>query len=151
RSAADVAAAISRLAIRGAPMIGVAAGYAVALELARDPGPDTLDRACRLLREARPSAVNLAWAEDRVRAAALDGGPTAALAQARAIEDAERAASGAIATAGADLLSGARRVLTHCNTGALAAPGAGTALAVIAELARRGELAGVIATESRPL
>ena len=52
---------------------------------------------------------------------------------------------------GADLLSGARRILTHCNTGALAAPGSGTALGVIAELARRGSLYGVLATESRPL
>jgi methylthioribose-1-phosphate isomerase len=151
RSAEEVAAAIRRLAIRGAPLIGVAAAYGVALELARAPSPETLDRACRLLREARPTAVNLAWAVDRVHAAVRGDGPAAALVQARAIEDAERAASAAIATAGADLLSGTRRVLTHCNTGALAAPGGGTALAVVAELARRGDLDEVIATESRPL
>ena len=149
RSAEDVAAAIRRLAIRGAPLIGVAAAYGLALELARDP--ESLERAYRVLREARPTAVNLAWALDRVYAAVISHGPSAALPEALAIEDSERAASAAMALAGADLLSGVRRVLTHCNTGALAAPGAGTALGVVAELARRGGLTGVIATESRPL
>src|SRR5205085_3682532 len=71
----------------------------------------------------------------------------------RTIEAEEEAASAAIAAHGADLLTeaGARRILTHCNTGALAAPGRGTALAVIAELADRGGLEKAIATESRPL
>jgi methylthioribose-1-phosphate isomerase len=151
RTAADVAAAIKRLAIRGAPLIGVAAAYGLALELARDSA--SLEPAAALLREARPTAVNLAWAVDRVTAAARCAGPGGAMAEACAIDEAERMASAAMATAGADLLSasGVRRVLTHCNTGALAAPGAGTALGVIAELSRRGELDGVIATESRPL
>jgi S-methyl-5-thioribose-1-phosphate isomerase len=150
-TAVDVAAAIKRLAIRGAPLIGVAAAYGLALELARDPG--SLEPAAALLREARPPAVNLAWAVDRVSAAARRDGPGGAMAEARAIEEEERTASAAMATAGADLLtaSGVHRVLTHCNTGALAAPGGGTALGVIAELGRRGELDGVIATESRPL
>jgi methylthioribose-1-phosphate isomerase len=154
RSAEDVAGAIRRLSIRGAPLIGVAAGYGVALELARDPGPESLDRAVQLLRAARPTAVNLAYAVDRVaravRAATSD--PHAvALTEARAIEAEEQGASDAIAGHGADLLANARRILTHCNTGALAAPGRGTALAVIAELAARGRLELVIATESRPL
>jgi methylthioribose-1-phosphate isomerase len=162
RTAEDVAAAIRRLAIRGAPLIGVAAAYGLALELARDPSSETLDRAAELLRGARPTAVNLSYAVDRVaRAARAAGGasaevPTpalaaAALAEARAIEAEEQAASDAIAAHGADYLAGARRILTHCNTGALAAPGRGTALAVIAELADRGSLEGVLATESRPL
>jgi methylthioribose-1-phosphate isomerase len=152
RSAAEVADAIRRLAVRGAPMIGVAAAYGVALELAAEPGAATLERACTVLREARPTAVNLAWAVDRVRAAASPGGdPDAALREARAIEAEERASSDAIAAHGADFLSGVRRVMTHCNTGALAAPGRGTALAVIAELAVRGTLEHVLATESRPL
>src|SRR5580765_4542621 len=69
--AEDTAAAIRRLAVRGAPMIGIAAAYGLALELAREPGPDTLERATQTLRTARPTAVNLAWAVDRVRAAAL--------------------------------------------------------------------------------
>ena len=68
-----------------------------------------------------------------------------------AIEAEELAASDKMAAAGAELLSGARRVLTHCNTGALAAPGRGTALAVIAELAMREGVETVFATESRPL
>jgi|HubBroStandDraft_6_1064221.scaffolds.fasta_scaffold13380_4 methylthioribose-1-phosphate isomerase len=154
RSAEDVAAAIRRLAIRGAPLIGVAAAYGVALELARDPSAEALERARHILREARPTAVNLSAAIDRVHeaASAADADrPGAALSEARAIEAEEEAASGAIAAHGADLLVGVRRILTHCNTGALAAPGRGTALAVIAELAARGTLEHVLATESRPL
>ena len=69
RTAQDVAAAIRRLAIRGAPLIGVAAAYGIVLELARDPSLETLERACGLLRDARPTAVNLAWAVDRMHAA----------------------------------------------------------------------------------
>ena len=154
RSAEDVAAAIRRLAIRGAPLIGVAAAYGIALELARDPSAEALERAHHILREARPTAVNLSAAVDRVHEAAIAAGadrPAAALREARAIEAEEEAASAAIAAHGADLLVGVRRILTHCNTGALAAPGRGTALAVIAELAARGTLEHVLATESRPL
>ncbi len=132
----------------------MAAAYGVALELAAR-GVDGLDGACRTLTEARPTAVNLARAVDRVRAAALAVEPSAvaaaALETARAIHAEEEAASAAIARHGADLLSGAGRILTHCNTGALAAPGRGTALAVIAELARRESLRSVTVTESRPL
>jgi methylthioribose-1-phosphate isomerase len=158
RTAEEVAGAIRRLAIRGAPLIGVAAAYGLALELAGDPTPGTLDRAAALLRDARPTAVNLSYAVGRVAHVARVAGeastaelPSAALAEARAIEAEEQAASDAIAAHGAELLAGARRILTHCNTGALAAPGRGTALAVIAELADRGSLENVIATESRPL
>jgi methylthioribose-1-phosphate isomerase len=136
-SAGEVAEAIRRLAIRGAPLIGVAAAYGAAL----DPSPD----ACETLKAARPTAVNLAHAVDRVRAAADP------LAEAQAIHREEEAASEAIAAHGAQLLSDAGRILTHCNTGALAAPGRGTALAVIAELWDRGGLRHVLATESRPL
>jgi methylthioribose-1-phosphate isomerase len=149
----DVVAAIRRLSIRGAPLIGVAAAYGVALELARDAG--ALERACAALAGARPTAVNLAHAVDRVRTAVLAAGATGsaevALAEARALHAEEEAASDAIARYGANLLSGRRRILTHCNTGALAAPGRGTALAVIAELGDRGELELVLAAESRPL
>jgi methylthioribose-1-phosphate isomerase len=138
RNATEVAEAIRRLAIRGAPLIGVAAAYGAALDGA---SPE----ACETLKAARPTAVNLGWAVDRVRAAADP------LAEARAIEAEERAASDAIAAHGADLLADARCILTHCNTGALAAPGRGTALAVIAELHERGGLEKVLATETRPL
>ena len=155
RSASEVAAAIRRLAIRGAPLIGVAAAYGVALELLHEATPRVLERSCEELVSARPTAVNLSWAVERVRAAAISVGgaemAAAALAEARAIHLAEEHASDALAAHGADRLAGVRRVMTHCNTGALAAPGRGTALAVIAELWSRGGLEGVIATESRPL
>jgi methylthioribose-1-phosphate isomerase len=152
-SAAAVAQAIKRLAIRGAPLIGVAAAYGVVVELQREPAEDALERACQALRSARPTAVNLAYAIDRVHAAATgrDDLVAAALEEARTIEAEELEASDRMAAAGAELLSGARRVLTHCNTGALAAPGRGTALAVIAELAAREGVETVLATESRPL
>jgi methylthioribose-1-phosphate isomerase len=155
RNARDVAAAIRRLAIRGAPLIGVAAAYGLALELAHEPTSQALERARHELRSARPTAVNLAWAVDRVRAAAQRAGAggiaPAALAEARAIHAEEERASEAMGRHGADLLAGVSRIMTHCNTGALAAPGRGTALAVVAELWTRGGLEGVIATESRPL
>ncbi len=156
RCADDVIGAIRRLSIRGAPLIGVAAAYGVALELSRDQG--ALERACAALAAARPTAVNLAHAVQRVRTAVLAAGSgesadaaEVALAEARALHAEEAAASDAIARHGADLLAGRRRILTHCNTGALAAPGRGTALAVVAELADRGELELVLAAESRPL
>jgi methylthioribose-1-phosphate isomerase len=154
RSAEEVVTALKRLSIRGAPLIGVAAAYGVALELQRDELG--LDRACEVLVAARPTAVNLAHGVARVRAAALAVAPgprraAAALAQARAIHAEEESASFALGRHGADLLAGCRRILTHCNTGALAAPGRGTGLAVVAELADRGGLDGVLACESRPL
>jgi methylthioribose-1-phosphate isomerase len=151
--AEGVAAAIRRLAVRGAPLIGVAGAYGLALGVARDPSPAGLDRAWRLLRDARPTAVNLAWAVDRVRAAALrvpEGMAAAARAEAEAIHAQDVAASEALALHGAELLEGARRILTHCNTGALAASGQGTGLAVVAELARRGPVE-VLVCETRPL
>ena len=152
--AADTARAIRRLAVRGAPLIGVAAAYGLAMEVARRPGLGTLETGWELLRSARPTAVNLAYAVDRVRAAALAAGPVSMAGAAR--EEAERihaeedAASAAIAAHGADLLAGARRIATHCNTGALAAGGRGTALAVILELHERGSV-HVLAGETRPL
>jgi methylthioribose-1-phosphate isomerase len=156
--AGDTAAAIRRLAVRGAPNIGITAAYGLALEVARRPGLGTLERGADELREARPTAVNLGWAVDRVRAAALGAGvatmAAAARAEAEAIHGEEDAASAALAAHGADLLerAGARRVLTHCNTGALACGGTGSALAVIVELARRrGGDVEVLVCETRPL
>src|SRR3954447_22970905 len=114
--AADTADAIRRLAVRGAPLIGIAAAYGLAMEVASCP----LEQArpgMEALRAARPTAVNLAWAVDRVWAAAEAGGPDAARVEAERIEAEEAASSAAIATRGADLLAGARRILTHCNTG----------------------------------
>jgi methylthioribose-1-phosphate isomerase len=151
-----VAQAIQRLAIRGAPLIGVAAAYGLAIEVAGQPTADHARVAAATLRSARPTAVNLSYAVDRVLDAALAASPgelaAASLAEARRIHEDELAASAAMARHGADFLgSGVRRILTHCNTGTLAAPGHGTALGVIGELHARGSLTGVLTTESRPL
>ncbi len=152
--AADTAQAIRRLAVRGAPLIGVAAGYGLAMEVTRQPTLGALEAGWDLLRGARPTAVNLAYAVDRVRSAALAAGPVAMAGAAR--EEAERlhaqedASSAAIATHGADFLAGVRRIATHCNAGALAAGGRGTALAVILALEQRGGV-HVLAGETRPL
>jgi methylthioribose-1-phosphate isomerase len=145
--AADTADAIRRLAVRGAPLIGIAAAYGLAMEVAAAPDPEP---GMRTLRDARPTAVNLAWAVDRVWAAAQEGGAEAARAEAERIEAEEASASAAIAAHGADLLAGARRILTHCNTGSLATGGTGSALGVIRELAARGDVE-VLASETRPL
>jgi methylthioribose-1-phosphate isomerase len=156
RNATAVVEAIRRLAIRGAPLIGVAGGYGLAMEVAARPTLEHARAAAAQLRAARPTAVNLSYAVDRVLDAALAASPgelaAASLAEARRIHEDELAASAAMARHGADFFgSTTRRILTHCNTGALAAPGHGTALAVVAELHRRGWLTSVLATESRPL
>jgi methylthioribose-1-phosphate isomerase len=151
----DLIAAIRSLAVRGAPALGVAGAFGVALaarQFAADPAG--LADAVRRLEAARPTAVNLARGARRV-AALLPSGIDGVLAEACAVRDEEIAASAAMAARGADLigeLCGERpRLLTHCNTGGLAAVTGGTALGVVGELHRRGALAGVIASETRPL
>jgi S-methyl-5-thioribose-1-phosphate isomerase len=151
----EVVAAIQRLAVRGAPAIGVAGALGVALAARQHAGdPGALAGAVRRLESARPTAVNLARGV-RLAAAALPDGPDAVLAAALALRDEEMAASRAMADRGADLvgaLCGAGpRVLTHCNTGGLASVTGGTALAVVTELHRRGTLGAVVASETRPL
>jgi methylthioribose-1-phosphate isomerase len=138
----EVADAIARLAVRGAPAIGVAAAYGLALASA-----DGFDAAAEQLAAARPTAVNLRWAVDQVRAA----GPDGAFAAARRIEERERDATRRIAENGAALFGHAESVLTHCNTGALATTGSGTALGVIEEAWRQGAVAHVWVDETRPL
>jgi methylthioribose-1-phosphate isomerase len=163
RDARAMADAISRLAVRGAPAIGIAAALALAVEAARDGSPplklERLEDAGRLLVASRPTAVNLAWAVERVlgaarRALAQDSEHLAARVrdEALAIWDEDRAASRAMAGHGASLFPTQTRFLTHCNTGALATGGGGTALAVLLELHRRrpGGIE-VWATETRPL
>ena len=162
RDARAMADAISRLAVRGAPAIGIAAALALAVEATRDgsaPGKlERLEDAGRLLVASRPTAVNLAWAVDRVLGAARGAlAKDADLAacvrdEALAIWDEDRAASRAMAEHGASLFPTQTRFLTHCNTGALATGGGGTALAVLLELHRRrpGSIE-VWATETRPL
>jgi methylthioribose-1-phosphate isomerase len=154
----DTAAAIRRLAVRGAPLIGVAAAYGLAMEVAKTPTTEGLERGAAVLAAARPTARNLGWAVERVLAAALanpDDLPAAARAEAEAIHREDEAASAALARHGADLFdavlpAGPVTVMTHCNTGALAASGRGTGLAVIAELAERRPV-HVLACEARPL
>jgi methylthioribose-1-phosphate isomerase len=154
----DTAAAIRRLAVRGAPLIGVAAAYGLAMEVTRSPTTAALERGAAVLAGARPTARNLGWAVERVVAAALaapDDVAAAARAEAEAIQREDQAASAALARHGADALDaelppGPVTVMTHCNTGALAASGRGTGLGVIAELAERREL-HVLACEARPL
>jgi methylthioribose-1-phosphate isomerase len=155
--AADTVDAIKRLAVRGAPLIGVAAAYGLAMEVARVPTREAMERAAALIAGARPTARNLAWAVERVRDAALAAEDLAAGARAaaEAIEREDAQASAALARHGADALeavlgAGPVTVMTHCNSGALAASGRGTGLGVIAELAERREVR-VLACEARPL
>jgi S-methyl-5-thioribose-1-phosphate isomerase len=151
----DVVDAIQRLAVRGAPAIGVAGALGVAVAARQHAGdPQALAAAVLALETARPTAVNLARGV-RAAAAALPEGPEAVLAAALALRDAEVMSSRAMAERGADLITewcgDAPRLLTHCNTGGLATVTGGTALGVVAELHRRGRLGGVIASETRPL
>jgi methylthioribose-1-phosphate isomerase len=168
--AEDTARAIERLAVRGAPLIGVAAAFGLAMEVAREPSLSALERGGERLATCRPTARNLAWAVERVRAAALGAGPVrmagAARAAAEEIQRADEAASAALAEHGAALLDDALPrsvaagaspgepaplvVLTHCNSGCLAASGRGTGLGVIAALADRRPVR-VLACEARPL
>ena len=142
--------AIQRLAIRGAPALGVAGAMGVAL--AARTGAAAED-AVRKLEKARPTAVNLARGVRRAAAALPD--PDAVLAVALAVRDEEVASCLAMSRLGADLVTSlcgpAPRLLTHCNTGGLCTVVGGTALGVIAELHRRGALGGVVASETRPL
>jgi methylthioribose-1-phosphate isomerase len=151
----DVVSAIVRLAVRGAPAIGVAGAFGVALAARRHgDDPRALAEAVRRLESARPTAVNLARGVRRA-AACLPEGSDAVLAAALALRDEEVAASEAMAQRGADLMTelcgGQVRLLTHCNTGGLATVTGGTALGVVTELHRRGALGGVVASETRPL
>ncbi|MGP3930386.1 S-methyl-5-thioribose-1-phosphate isomerase [Nonomuraea sp. KM88] len=140
----DLVDAIRRLAVRGAPALGVAGALGVVLA-GGDPG-----RIARL-RAARPTAVNLAWGVDQV-AAHLPDGRDAVLAAALRVRDADIAACRSMGERGADLLNGDRlRIMTVCNTGGLAAVERGTALGVVQTLHERGRLAEVLALETRPL
>jgi len=163
-TAADVARAIRDMIVRGAPAIGCAAAYGYALEAARlrDAAPvdfsTALDRACDALAASRPTAVNLFWALARMRAVrdASRQSPPAAIAT-RLLEEAHRissedvAANRAMGAHGAALINDGARVLTHCNAGALATAGHGTALGVIRSAVMAGKRVSVIAGETRPL
>ncbi|MBM3139993.1 MAG: S-methyl-5-thioribose-1-phosphate isomerase [Chloroflexi bacterium] len=158
REVEQVAEAISSMRVRGAPAIGIAAAYGVALATrAAETGSAVAaaERAAARLAAARPTAVNLGWAVARVgsavRAATGDAAARdAALAEATRIHEEQRAADRAIAEAGAALLPEGARLLTHCNTGPLATGGLGTALGVAIAGHRAGRVAIVWVDETRP-
>jgi methylthioribose-1-phosphate isomerase len=141
---------IQRLAVRGAPLIGVAAALSLACMAEAGAAPAALARAAAALRAARPTAVNLMWAMDRM-GAVLEAGPAALGAEAEAIFAEDVALCEAMARHGLSLFGPGEAVLTHCNSGGLATAGIGTALGVI----RRGFEAGLVhhvfVDETRPL
>jgi methylthioribose-1-phosphate isomerase len=167
RSADDVADAIRSLAVRGAPVIGVAAAWAMALVAAtstehRTPALlEELERAGERLRNARPTAVNLGWAVDRMlrvaRSQCCSVGSTdrrvheALVHEALRIEREDRDACDAMAAAAAELVPDPAEILTHCNTGALCTAGIGTALGVVVGAHRAGKRVHVWVDETRPV
>ncbi|MEX2225138.1 MAG: S-methyl-5-thioribose-1-phosphate isomerase [Dehalococcoidia bacterium] len=149
----DVAAAIRRLAVRGAPLIGIAAAYGMAMA-ARE---HEVDLAAQVLAGTRPTAVNLSWAIRKVAVATKNatksGGDAVAAAEseARRLHEKQIAADERMGALGAELLPAGATVLTHCNTGTLATGGIGTALGVIKTAHRQGKIRGVLVDETRPL
>jgi methylthioribose-1-phosphate isomerase len=158
----DAVRAIADMQVRGAPLIGVTAAWGLALAMRADPTDAALTEAARRLKASRPTAVNLAWAVDRV-ASLLSGLPVsarvgAARAEAALIAEEDVAACRAIGEHGADLIAGiaarklgeAVNILTHCNAGWLATVDWGTALAPIYVAQARGIAVHVWVDETRP-
>ncbi len=141
RDAGELAEAIRTLAVRGAPAIGVAAAYGLALAAARG---DDVDEAYATLLAARPTAVNLRWALDELR-------PHPTPERARALHEREVARCRRMAAHAAALLPAGSRVLTHCNAGGLATAGYGTAVGAIRAAWERGLVERVWVDETRPL
>lgn len=141
RSAGEVAAAIRDMVVRGAPAIGCAAAFGYALA-ARSGGD--LEQAATVLAASRPTAVNLFWALERMRRARDP------VTEAVAIYDADVAANRALGAHGAALIPEGARIMTHCNAGALATAGYGTALGVVRSAHEAGKRVSVIANETRP-
>lgn len=146
----QVAQAIRTMVVRGAPAIGVAAAYGFCL--AALEGAD-LKQAKALLAASRPTAVNLFWALERMerRAAACGGDPAALIAEAEAIHREDVEMNHAMGRFGAEVVPRNARILTHCNAGALATGGYGTALGVIRAAHEQGKVEMVYADETRPL
>jgi len=163
RALDEVCDAIRSLAVRGAPAIGVAGAMGLVVALlphtaeAHQPFIERLRRVAAAIRATRPTAVNLPWAIDRMvrTAVAVSGPPTDVLAalrlEATAIRDEDRAMCERIGEHGLALIPDGARVLTHCNAGALATAGIGTALAPIYLAAARGHDVEVFVDETRPL
>ncbi|MBN2093093.1 S-methyl-5-thioribose-1-phosphate isomerase [candidate division KSB1 bacterium] len=157
--------AIRRLEIRGAPAIGIAAAYGVLLGIKSFDNTsskivffDQLERVIQYLKSTRPTAVNLAWSLDRIRGvaqkcqdASIESIKQKLLNEALAIHESDRLTCALIGKYGAELLKDGMRVLTHCNAGALATGGIGTALGIIYTAVAAGKKIAVYADETRPL
>jgi methylthioribose-1-phosphate isomerase len=162
RNCEEVASAIKEMKIRGAPLIGVAAAYGIALTAyhskaeTREDLIRELERSAETLRRTRPTAVNLFWAIDRLleKAKTAAGGAEelkrAIVAEAEKIADEDVETNRRMGLHGASLLSDGDTVLTHCNAGSLATVDYGTALAVIRAAREAGKHISVIADETRP-
>lgn len=163
RDCAEMAKAIKAMKIRGAPVLGVAAAYGLALTAwhskaqTRENLLHEFESSAEILRKTRPTAVNLFWAIDRVLKEAKEtNGDVHAIVQA-VVHEAQRMADEDVETnrrigeAGAKLIQDGDTVLTHCNAGSLATVDYGTALAVIRVAVEQGKRVNVIATETRPL
>ncbi len=157
--ATDVARAISDMVVRGAPAIGVAAAYAVVLAArsaynqSKQDWRDVIRPEMEILAAARPTAVNLRWALTRMQSLfhELDSDPEPGLlSEAQKIHNQDIAANRKMAEFGAELIADSKFVLTHCNAGALATGGYGTALGVIRSAFSRGYIDMVYAGETRP-
>jgi methylthioribose-1-phosphate isomerase len=162
----DVAKAIKTMVIRGAPAIGVSAAYGLALSVRRSKAAGTKQltteflKDCDLLAGTRPTAVNLFWAIDRMKkvfsdrvlaGASVDDLRQIMLDEANAIHDEDVASCKAIGQHGGALVPQAAGILTHCNAGALATAGYGTALGVIRGAIEQGRTVAVFADETRPV
>src|SRR6188472_171280 len=165
KTAAEVARAIKTMVIRGAPAIGVAAAMGLALGMRRSTAKGTrqfaveFQKNCDMMAATRPTAVNLFWAIDRMKAtfaaAAQAGASADEIAdrlerEARAIHDEDVANCRLMGGVGAEVVPDAGRVLTHCNAGALATAGYGSALGVIRAAVEQGKKVAVFADETRP-
>jgi methylthioribose-1-phosphate isomerase len=164
-TAAEVARAIKTMVIRGAPAIGVAAAYGIALGMRGSKATGTQKfaaefyKTCELMASTRPTAVNLFWAIERMKrtfAAAAETGASVEQikdrldADAQAIHDEDVASCRAMGAFGAAIVPDEARILTHCNAGALATAGYGTALGVIRGAVEAGKHVTVLADETRP-
>lgn len=157
----EVAAAIMRLAIRGAPLLGIAASYALVLAAQTaasrsQPIRPAVEQAAKVIRRTRPTAVNLFVGVERLlkiigNHPSEDELPLLLWQEAARFHARDREACTAIGSYGAELIPQRARVLTHCNTGALATGGEGTALAAIYHAHRQGKISMVFAGETRPL
>jgi methylthioribose-1-phosphate isomerase len=165
KTANEVAKAIKTMVIRGAPAIGVAAAMGIAVGMIRSRATGTkqftteFQKTCDLMAGTRPTAVNLFWAIERMKrafaAAAQDGESVDEIkrklvAEARAIHDEDVQSCRTMGANGAELVPASARILTHCNAGALATAGYGTALGVIRAAAEQGKTISVLADETRP-